>query len=184
MLFDGINSLLNIYFSICFRFAALFCNVVFVISDSHSAINPHIMKRLKNAKKIIHAGDWSTSDIYHDLIEITETIIAVHGNTETIETEMLFPEKKIFYINRNKIHLEHEIDSVKDFTLFYEDGGAPDLVIFGHTHKILKKKIKNIVFFNPGSCGPKRFANTPPSYGVIYFFGKFFFIRSHKIYFQ
>jgi len=177
-------TLLNLYYSLFFKIASIFCNIVFVMSDSHSAINPVICKRLKNAKKIIHAGDWSTPEVYHDMLEITNDVYAVHGNTETREMDELLPEVRKIDLYGNKILIRHEIDSLKNFEIFGHTDEKIDIVIFGHTHKAFKKKIKGTVLYNPGSCGPKRFAGVAPSYGVIYFIGKFFFIRTHSIYFQ
>lgn len=180
---DFIYRIADLYYIFFYRFISLFCNIVFVISDSHSAINPIIFRRLKNAGTIIHAGDWSTTDVYHDLLEITGNIYAVHGNTETREIDELFPEVRMIELYGKKIYIRHEVESAKNFKLFSNEEKI-DIVISGHTHKVLKKKIKGTVFYNPGSCGPKRFANRAPSYGVIYFFGKFFFIFTHRVYFQ
>ena len=32
-----------------------------------------------------------------------------------------------------------------------------DVVVFGHSHKYVQEKMGNVLWLNPGSCGPRRF---------------------------
>jgi hypothetical protein len=39
-------------------------------------------------------------------------------------------------------------------------------VLFGHTHKPTSYKKKGVLYFNPGSCGPRRF-DLPITVGML-----------------
>jgi hypothetical protein len=41
--------------------------------------------------------------------------------------------------------------------LIEEDISNKDIVIYGHSHKYLQTEKEDVCFFNPGSCGPRRF---------------------------
>jgi hypothetical protein len=41
--------------------------------------------------------------------------------------------------------------------LIEEDISEKDIVIYGHSHKYLQTEKDGVCFFNPGSCGPRRF---------------------------
>jgi predicted phosphodiesterase len=39
-------------------------------------------------------------------------------------------------------------------------------VLYGHSHKPEIRRVKDVLYFNPGSCGPRRF-QLPVSFGRI-----------------
>jgi hypothetical protein len=41
--------------------------------------------------------------------------------------------------------------------LIEDDVSEKDIVIYGHSHKYLQTEKDGVCFFNPGSCGPRRF---------------------------
>jgi hypothetical protein len=50
-----------------------------------------------------------------------------------------------------KIYIIHNRKQIKD------DVSGKDIVIYGHSHKYLEERQNGICYFNPGSCGPRRF---------------------------
>lgn len=185
MFVNAIHKLADLYYRLFYKISSNFCKIVFVISDSHSSINSAILTRIKNLPRTsaIHCGDWSAIEDYHELKGLFSDLYGVCGNTETNEIEKKLPERLEFEINGFKIIVIHEIDSYKRYVEKSEKPGKI-LVLHGHTHHPSKKKIKKTYFFNPGSCGPKRFSNVPPSYGVVYFFKRHFIMSLHKIWFR
>ncbi|MBP7652971.1 metallophosphoesterase family protein [Candidatus Dependentiae bacterium] len=183
MFINVITKISTFYYRLFYKIISLFCKITFVISDSHSAINPAILDRIKNINNsvVIHCGDWSAPEDYYEMKKLCEKLYTVHGNTETYEMEKILPNELDTEINGIKIHVIHELDSYKKYLGL--SGGREYIVLHGHTHQPSKKKNKSVYFFNPGSCGPKRFSNVPASYGVIYFFKKYFIFSVHKIWF-
>ena len=47
----------------------------------------------------------------------------------------------------------------------YSDTGA-DVVVFGHSHIAFQQELGNILFFNPGAAGKRRF-KVVPSIGFL-----------------
>ncbi len=179
MLIDLIHRLTNAYYRFFYRIMSYFCDIAFVVSDSHSAFNPIIISRIKNNKILIHSGDWSSTDDYEYISGLFDKVYGVRGNTETVEIDNTLPEYLDFEINGKKIHLIHELEYFKKYTQTKSD--KYDIVIFGHTHKPYKRRLGGVMFINPGSCGPKRYHNQKPSYAVIYFFKNFIIVGINTI---
>jgi len=139
-----------------------------VISDTHGSINPAAFDFFNDVDLILHAGDIGNSDIITEL-EAFAPVTAVLGNTDGFPFTGRYPEREIIYIKGKKIYLTHAVINgnrqipsvIKDI-----ENNAPDIVIFGHTHRQHAFKKKGIFFFNPGSAGPVR-AGTRPGVGIL-----------------
>lgn len=73
-------------------------NVV-IISDTHmpkksSKMPERLLRELKKADHIIHAGDWSTLDVYDELLTYAP-ITGVKGNIEDDCVNNKFPHKQV-----------------------------------------------------------------------------------------
>lgn len=140
-----------------------------VLSDTHI---PHRAKRLpdevwayvEKSDGVIHVGDFSSYDFYLELCAHAggeEKVYAVWGN---MDDEYLFrklPEKLVFEKEGVKIGLYHgqgaPIGIEKRVLRKFSDQ-LPDIIIFGHSHIPLNKKIGNTLMFNPGSPTDRIFA--------------------------
>jgi putative phosphoesterase len=60
---------------------------------------------------------------------------------------------------------EYIYPDYKDFSRF--EGIEADLVILGHTHRPMVKKIGKLLILNPGSCGQPRDGNPDPSFAIF-----------------
>ncbi|HPP87166.1 MAG TPA: metallophosphoesterase family protein, partial [bacterium] len=149
MLIDFFNYILSAIFVFHIKLAKKICKISVVISDSHSDINQHILWRIKCIRPeiLIHSGDWSTIDVYYDLAEYCKKIIGVAGNVESLQTDEFFRQSEIIEINNKKIFVIHELENK---SLFLEKIKKYFLLIYGHTHRSTKKKIRDTFFFNAG----------------------------------
>lgn len=122
-----------------------------IISDTHNLLRDEVLEELKDCDHIIHAGDVSTEDTYKEIKNLGNVTI-VKGNNDKDEWANVLKDFEIMELNGYRIYVVHDIKNVpknlKDI----------DIVVFGHSHKYFDEVLEGIRFFNPGSCGKKRFS--------------------------
>lgn len=146
---------------------------IIILSDTHIPTRAkHLPKILLNACEgadyILHAGDWQNLDVFFELSAYAETI-GVAGNVDPWEIVDRFGKKKIMTVENLKIGIVHG-DGIKKTTeqraleTFADDD--VDLILFGHSHIPLVKKINGVTLFNPGSPTDKR-RQSQYSFGIL-----------------
>ena|ERR1700758_3743816 len=126
--------------------------VLGVISDTHGLLRPEAMEALRGSAHILHAGDIGAPEILDDLSTIAP-VTAVRGNVDRgawarsiSDTEVFQVEGVSFYV----LHILGELDLKPEASGF-------GVVVYGHSH-VPKVEVKNgVLYFNPGSAGPRRF---------------------------
>ena len=123
-----------------------------VISDTHGLLRPEALAALQGSQRIIHAGDIGPSEILERLSEIAP-VTAVRGNVDRESWARNIPETNVLEVNGVSIYVLHILESLD---LKPEFAGI-SAVIYGHSH-VPKQETKNgVLYFNPGSAGPRRF---------------------------
>ena len=123
-----------------------------VISDTHGLLRPEALAALRGSDRIIHAGDIGDPEILDRLSEIAP-VTPVRGNVDRESWARNIPETNILEVGGTSIYVLHILESLD---LKPEVAGM-HAVIYGHSH-FPKQEIKNgVLYFNPGSAGPRRF---------------------------
>jgi len=135
--------------------------IVGVISDTHGLLRPEAVGALRGSDYIIHAGDVGDAEILKQLNAIAP-LTAVRGNVDREPWARKLPETQVLEAGGMSIYILH---SVADLDLKPEAAGfAP--VVSGHSH-MPKQEVRNgVLYFNPGSAGPRRF-KLPVSVGRL-----------------
>ncbi len=137
------------------------------IPDRCKEIPAAVLKEIKKADMIVHAGDF-TSVEYFNYLRSIKPLKACRGNLDAPDLQSLLKEKEVFTIQNFRIGIMHGFGNAENVLLnirrSFDD--TFDLVIFGHTHNGFNEKIGKTIFFNPGSPTDKIFA-TCNSYGII-----------------
>jgi len=132
-----------------------------VISDTHGFFHPRLPEAFAGVKKIIHAGDLGSINVYQRLSAIAPVTL-VRGNHEPDEIPGSLPDPSSLFLAQKKILLTHRLitmtwDYFKD-ALSHLDPlpffPGFDLVIFGHSHHPVWDKVQEMYFLNPGYAGP------------------------------
>jgi putative phosphoesterase len=135
--------------------------IIGVISDTHGLLRPEALDALRGSEVIIHAGDVGDPEILDKLSAIAP-VTAVRGNVDTKPWARKLPETNVLEIGGISIYVLHNIDQLD---LKPEAAGFA-AVVYGHSH-VPKQESKNgVLYFNPGSAGPKRF-RLPISVGKL-----------------
>jgi len=132
-----------------------------VISDTHGLLRPEAVKALRGSELILHAGDIGAEHIAPELRKIAP-VVAIHGNIDQGSVAEQFPATEVAEFSGLSFYLLHNrrmLDLKPDVSGFAA-------VIYGHSHKPEFYFENEVLFFNPGSAGPRRF-NLPISLGRI-----------------
>jgi uncharacterized protein len=132
-----------------------------VISDTHGLLRPEALVALQGSDYIIHAGDIGDPRILDTLAAIAP-VTAVRGNVDHGAWARKIAATNALEIGEISIYVLHnlaELDVKPEAAKFAA-------VIYGHSH-VPKQEWKNgVLYFNPGSAGPKRF-KLPVSVGRL-----------------
>jgi putative phosphoesterase len=136
-----------------------------VISDTHGLLRPQALAALAGSEVILHAGDVGGNDVLEELARIAP-VLAVRGNTDGGWARLL-PERRRLELGDVPLLLLH------DRALLGLDPAEAglSLVVFGHSHRPLAERKGRVLWFNPGSAGPRRF-RLPVSVGRLVIEGR------------
>lgn len=132
-----------------------------VISDTHGLLRPEALAALRGSDYIIHEGDVGDPAILDKLAKIAP-VTAVRGNVDHGAWAQKIPATNVLDIGEVSIYVLHSLQELD------VNPGAANFaaVISGHSH-IPKQEMKNrVLYFNPGSAGPRRF-KLPVSVGRL-----------------
>ena len=132
-----------------------------IISDTHGLLRPEALSALKGSELIIHAGDIGNPQILEELTRIAQ-VFAVRGNTDRGAWAHAVPESRIVEFNGYSVYVLHDLDQL-DLDPTSANFRA---VITGHTHRPKVESKDGVLYFNPGSAGPRRF-QLPVSVGKL-----------------
>ena len=123
-----------------------------VISDTHGLLRPEAIAALRGVDRILHAGDVGDPGILDRLRELAP-VTAVRGNVDRGPWAAALPKTELVEVEAVSIYLLHDL---AELDLKPEAAGI-GAVIFGHSHQPKIEKRNGVLYFNPGSAGPRRF---------------------------
>jgi hypothetical protein len=132
-----------------------------VISDTHGLLRPEALAALRGSDYIVHAGDVGHPEILKKLGEIAP-VTAVRGNVDSGAWARKLPLTNVLEVGGFSIYVLHIL---QDLDLKPEAAGFA-AVISGHSHKPHQETKNGVLYFNPGSAGPRRFS-LPVSVGRL-----------------
>lgn len=132
-----------------------------VVSDTHGLLRPEVAPTLAGVERILHLGDVGAPSILKSLEKIAP-VTAVRGNVDRSGVCGRLPETDVLLLEGHYIYMLHDIE-----TLHLDPAAAKfAAVLYGHSHRPTIKRSKGVLYFNPGSCGPRRF-HLPVTVGLL-----------------
>ena len=132
-----------------------------VISDTHGLLRPEAIDALKGVDHILHAGDVGGIEILDRLRDIAP-VTAIRGNVDGFGPCAALPEIEVVELGGLSIYMLHDLNAL-DLDPVAAGMAA---VISGHSHLPKIDERKDVLYFNPGSAGPRRFS-LPVSLGFL-----------------
>ena len=123
-----------------------------VISDTHGLLRPQAIDALRGSAHIIHAGDVGAAEILEKL-SLIAPVTAVRGNVDKGEWARKLPDTEVLEVGGISIYTLHDLGQLD----LKPRAAGFAVVISGHSH-VPKQEIRDgVLYFNPGSAGPRRF---------------------------
>ena len=124
-----------------------------VISDTHGLLRPEAERALAGVGHILHAGDIGSPEIVPRLSAIAPTT-AIRGNVDRQGWALAFAEREVVTLAGRTIYMLHDLGDLDLDPVAAEI----DVVVSGHTHRPKAEVRAGVLYLNPGSAGPRRFA--------------------------
>ncbi len=123
-----------------------------VVSDTHGLLRAEVAPALAGVDHILHLGDVGDPAILEALRQIAP-VTAIRGNIDRSGACAALPATEMVVLGGRTFYLVHAIE---DLDLSPSAAGI-DVVCFGHSHRPLMEQRGEVLYLNPGSCGPRRF---------------------------
>jgi putative phosphoesterase len=126
--------------------------IIGVISDTHGLLRPEAVELLRGSEHIIHAGDIGAPEIVGELEKIAP-VSAIRGNVDTQAWARRFAETEVVELCGVFLYVIHDVNAID----LNPKAAGFAAVISGHSHKPKQEAKDGVLYFNPGSAGPRRF---------------------------
>ena len=137
-----------------------------IVSDTHGLLRPEVLHALKGIDQILHLGDVGKISILDELAKIAP-VTAVRGNVDREGACGKLPETEVVLVE-DSVYGGRYIYMLHDLKTLHLDPAAGKFaaVLHGHTHVPNFYTKIGVLYFNPGSCGPRRF-ELPVTVGLL-----------------
>jgi uncharacterized protein len=135
--------------------------IIGVISDTHGLLRPEAVDLLRGSQHIIHAGDIGAPEIIPELEKIAP-VTAIRGNVDTQGWARRYAETEVVELGGLHLYVIHDVNALD----LNPRAAGFAAVISGHSHQPKQSSKDGVLYFNPGSAGPRRF-KLPVSVGRL-----------------
>ncbi|MFT4611528.1 MAG: putative phosphoesterase [Glaciecola sp.] len=134
---------------------------ILLLSDTHSYIDDAILKYVKQADEVWHAGDIGDLEVT-DKIKALKPLRGVYGNIDDAKARLEFPENNRFMCEGVAVFMTHIGGYPPKYNMRTRDlikENPPRIFICGHSHilKVMPDKRYNLIHMNPGAAGKHGF---------------------------
>ncbi len=130
---------------------------ILLLSDTHSSLDESILKFVRQADEVWHAGDIGNLQVT-DTIKKLKPLRAVYGNIDNAEARIEFPLHNRFICEEVDVWMTHIGGYPGRYNPnirkeIYEN--PPRIFISGHSHilKVMPDKKTGLLHMNPGAAG-------------------------------
>jgi uncharacterized protein len=127
--------------------------VIGVISDTHGLIRPEALDVLRESDLIVHCGDIGEPSVIEALRRLAP-VCAIRGNNDKGTWASSLPTRDVVKVGDQVIYVVHSLSQLD----FDPVAAGFTIVVSGHSHEPGIEERDKILFVNPGSAGPRRFA--------------------------
>jgi len=127
-------------------------SLIGVISDTHGLLRSEALAALRDCDLLLHAGDIGGEHVLQALGELAPTV-SVRGNNDTQSWARTLPQVADVEVLGVRIHLLHDLAKLS----LHPERESLHVVVCGHSHRPRIEERNGVLYFNPGSAGPRRF---------------------------
>jgi uncharacterized protein len=126
--------------------------IIGVISDTHGLLRPAAIAALRGVEHIIHAGDVGSPEILEELSSLAPLAV-IRGNIDKGAWAHALPESEVLEIGGISIYVLHDLAKLD----LNPKAAGFHVIVSGHSHIPKHEMRDGVLYFNPGSAGPRRF---------------------------
>lgn len=115
-------------------------------------LRPEALAALRGSEHIIHAGDVGGPEILDELRALAR-VTAIRGNIDKGEWARRLPETEVVEFGGISIYVLHDLAQLD----LKPAAAGFRVLIYGHSHIPKQETRGRVLYFNPGSAGPRRF---------------------------
>lgn len=119
------------------------------------------MQALRGSEHIIHAGDIGDPEIL-DKLRTIAPVTAIRGNVDRAAWARKLPETEVVEFGGVTIYILHDLAQLD----LKPQAAGFKAIVYGHSHIPKQETRDGVLYFNPGSAGPRRF-KLPISVGKL-----------------
>ncbi|AUC82240.1 metallophosphoesterase [Lacinutrix sp. Bg11-31] len=136
---------------------------ILLLSDTHSHIDNDILKYVKQADEVWHAGDIGDLKVTDEIAKL-KPLRGVYGNIDGDKVRLEFPENNRFMCEDVDVWITHIGGYPNKYNVRVREEiykNPPRIFICGHSHilKVMPDKKLNLIHMNPGAVGIHGFHN-------------------------
>ena len=130
---------------------------ILLLSDTHSHLDEKILKYVRLADEVWHAGDIGDLAVTDELKKL-KPLRVVYGNIDNAEARSEFPLNNRFWCEKVDVLITHIGGYPGKYNASIREElqkNPPKLFICGHSHilKVIFDKKLNLLHMNPGAAG-------------------------------
>lgn len=134
-----------------------------VISDTHGLLRPEAHAVLGAVDRLLHVGDVDDGATLSLVRSWAPTVTVVRGNMDRGAWARGLPDALEVVVDGYKLYLVHDVANAPSDP----KGDGVAAVIYGHSHRPRNERVGDVLYFNPGSAGPRRYG-CPISVGRLH----------------
>jgi putative phosphoesterase len=115
-------------------------------------LRPEALAALRGSEHIIHAGDVGGPEILDELRALAR-VTAIRGNIDKGEWARRLAETEVVEFGGISIYVLHDLAQLD----LKPAAAGFRVLIYGHSHIPKQETRGRVLYFNPGSAGPRRF---------------------------
>jgi putative phosphoesterase len=123
-----------------------------IVSDTHGLLRPSVLAFLQGCDHIVHGGDVGSKEILDTLRGIAP-LTAVRGNNDSGSWASDLAQTQRVTIEGVTLYVLHDLAQLA----IDPRAEGIDVVVSGHSHRPTQVQREGVLYFNPGSCGRRRF---------------------------
>ena len=128
-------------------------------------MRPEAVNALRDSEHIIHAGDVGDPEILSKLTALAP-VTAIRGNVDKGAWARKLRETEVVELAGISIYVLHDLSQLD----LKPEAAGFKVVVSGHSHVPKQETRNGVLYFNPGSAGPRRF-KLPVSLGKLLIVG-------------
>jgi putative phosphoesterase len=117
-----------------------------VISDTHGYLDERVLPFFDGIDVILHAGDIGSMAVLEQLGTIAP-VFAVEGNND-VGLDLGVEERLIISLEGHRVQLVHQLPDAEP---------GSEVIVHGHSHKLLNEWRGETLYLNPGAAGRRGF---------------------------